>query len=121
MQKSFIDENHLHEEERDDVLSKVKPEAKKNSIIEHFGITENELSFYSLPDLVQMGVAMKNVQFCFCLKQNGRIESSTGEETAADRFNASRATLEEKVTIAKSMSKSVFMTNRTKKLRFRET
>ncbi|KAK8804952.1 hypothetical protein WA171_006917 [Blastocystis sp. BT1] len=59
--KSFIEENHLHEEERDDVLSKVKPEAKKNSIIEHFGITENELSFYSLPDLVQMGVAMKNV------------------------------------------------------------
>ncbi|KNB46459.1 hypothetical protein JH06_1727 [Blastocystis sp. subtype 4] len=92
--KSFIEENHLHEEERDDVLSKVKPEAKKNSIIEHFGITENELSFYSLPDLVQMGVAMKN---------NGRIESSTGEETAADRFNASRATLEEKVAIAKKI------------------
>jgi hypothetical protein len=30
-------------------------------MIHHFGITEEELSFYSLADLVQMGVGMKNV------------------------------------------------------------
>ncbi|KAK8818620.1 hypothetical protein WA538_003931, partial [Blastocystis sp. DL] len=53
---SFIKTKGLEVEKDDAILSQDKPEAVKQQMIHHFGITEEELSFYSLADLVQMGV-----------------------------------------------------------------
>ena len=48
-------------EESVDCLESCKPEEKKQLIIKHYGITEQELNIYPLKDLLQMGVGMKNV------------------------------------------------------------